>query len=203
MNVELIGHTDMPEGMITRAAIGTRGNEKYLDADEETKLLKKLARMGHWSVFEHATFTFKLDGISRVTQQQLTRHRMASYSVESQRHVKMDVEDVVLPKTIAGNRDAFEAWKVGVQAAFETYYALIATGIPLEDARYILPEATTSTIILTMNARELYHFFSLRMAPGAQWEIRKLANSMYTLLNVTFPAIFNEDILSFAKDRGC
>jgi len=139
--------------------------------------LDRAIQSGHESVLEHATFTFKIEGISRVTLAQLTRHRLASYTVESQRYINQSEAVYVVPPTIedAGLRKVFTD---AVDAVKAEYDELIRLGIPKEDARYILPQAVTTSLIMTMNGRELRHFFELRCCNKAQWEIREMADKM-------------------------
>lgn len=200
MKVSLINRTELPTEVIVEAMDITRGraNQDYTSVELARKVLA-LAKLGHWSVFEHASFTFLIEGVSRVTQQQLTRHRLASFSIESQRHVKADIDEAfVMPATVAELRMT-SVWNAAIAAAYEAYDKMIDAGVPMEDARYILPEATTGDIIVTMNARELYHFFKLRMAPAAQWEIRELAEQMFNVLHDECPLIFNVDVLRYAE----
>lgn len=202
MTISLVNCTSVPMQAIVDAIDVTRGktNCHYTSEDCAKKILN-VAKLGHWSVFEHASFTFYLEGISRVTQQQLTRHRMTSFSIESQRHVRLDGETkdaFVIPDTVV-KRQATDIWDEAIIVTRLAYDKLIEAGVPIEDARYILPEASTGNILMTMNARELYHFFKLRMAPSAQWEIRKLANLMFSLLKENFSEIFNDDVLRYAE----
>jgi thymidylate synthase (FAD) len=106
--------------------------------------------------------------------------------------------ELVVPPSI-DKYGAGTAWNDAVQAIYAAYEKMIAAGVPLEDARYILPEAITGSILMTMNARELYHFFKLRTAPDAQWEIRELAKQIFNILHDTWPNIFNLEILECAE----
>ena len=134
-------------------------------------MIKKVVKSGHLSVMEHVSFTFSISGVSRVLTHQLVRHRMASYSQQSQRYVKQKT-DVVIPYTIKGEyRDKYEKM---IDNIFSFYKEMVDNGIPKEDARYILPNATYTTIVMTMNFRELYHTASLRLCFRAQWEIRRM-----------------------------
>lgn len=204
MKVTIINNTVDAVDAISDAMDVTRGHindeNEYVDISTARAEFLKLAKLGHWSVFEHATFTFLIEGVSRVTQQQLTRHRMASFSIESQRHSKIEGSDiVVVPWTIGSNDEAVGLWNEIVPEIFKAYEKLIAIGVPMEDARYLLPEGSTGAIIMTMNVRELYHFFHLRLAAGAQWEIRKLAGEMFHQLEQSWGAIFNNEILAYAE----
>ena len=127
-------------------------------------------------MLEHASFTFAIEGISRVTTHQLVRHRIASFSQQSQRYVSHKEHFTsIMPDTIAGNPEARQIFASMSETVHKAYAQLIEMGIPAEDARYILPNATETKIIMTMNARELLHFFALRCCRRAQWEIREMS----------------------------
>ena len=134
--------------------------------------------MGHHSVIEHAVFTFSVEGVSRALTHQLVRHRVASFSQQSQRYVSMDSATYVTPHTIEGNADAEKLFDSVMDDIWDAYKKLEGMGIPAEDARYLLPNGCTTNITITMNARELLHFFSLRCCNRAQWEIREMADQM-------------------------
>ena len=153
--------------------------------------LKSAMASGHESVAEHACFTFYVSGISRVTLAQLTRHRLASYSVESQRYTEVTGEPV-LPETIRNNPELNEMVSSYMNTCAKLYHHLVKSGIPKEDARYILPEGTPTMAVITMNARELRHFFSLRCCNRAQWEIRELALRMRELCLKEAPILFSD-----------
>lgn len=138
-------------------------------------LLSKVISSGHHSVVEHVSFTFAVEGVSRACTHQLVRHRIASYSQQSQRHVPVGETEFVIPPKILANPDLKKAFKESLNQSFEAYRKLIYSGVPIEDARYLLPQASKSRLIFTMNARELWHFFELRCCEKAQWEIRTLA----------------------------
>lgn len=144
---------------------------------------------GHESVIEHAVFTFRIEGISRVTLAQLTRHRLASFSVSSQRYIRIIDADFVTPQTIIDH-----AWqdnyKDEIMRNLSLYTLMVNDGVPCEDARYVLPQAFTCNVMMTMNARELRHFFSLRCCSRAQWEIRHLARQMLALCQDVAPKLF-------------
>ena len=154
------------------------------------RALERALESGHESVIEHWSATFAVEGVSRALTHQLVRHRVASYSQQSQRYVNMDEFDYVMPKSIEDNAEAYAKFYQTMDMIDYTYILLKEMGIPEEDARYVLPNACTTNIIITMNARELRHFFSLRCCERAQWEIRQLANIMLTLCRELAPAIF-------------
>lgn len=196
MYISIINQTQRPTQAIRDAMDVTRGNiDETVDTTKDEKRFLRLAKLGHWSPFEHASFTFLIRGVSRVTQQQLTRHRMASFSIESQRYSTVELGETVVPPSIV-RHGMVDKWTEAIQYAFAVYQSLISEGVPIEDARYILPQSVTGDIIVTMNARELIHFFKLRTAPSAQWEIRELASQMFNMLHDTYPEIFNLEIIS-------
>lgn len=181
------------------------GYESYPSPVEEkmASLIRKVIKQGHTSILEHVSFTFAIEGISRVCSHQLVRHRIASYSQQSQRHVAIEwdgnidkaVEDdlVILPESIAKSEEA-KVWYLNhIFHSLQRYEFLVKRfGIPLEDARYILPNAMATNIVVTMNARELHHFFRLRCCFKAQWEIRELAGKMLEAVREVAPVIFEE-----------
>ena len=146
--------------------------------------------LGHTSVIEHASFTFAISDVSRSLTHQLVRHRIASYSQQSQRYVNLNEPTYVIPPLIAKNKKTKEAYEQTMQAIWEHYNKLLKLHIPAEDARYVLPNATCTNIMVTMNARSLLNFFELRCCLHAQWEIRMLANKMLREVKVVAPRIF-------------
>ncbi len=180
MQVSLIRYTPEPELTVASAArlcyseIGATQLLEKLTPTQVENLLRHVISSGHHSVLEHASFTFAIDGISRTTSHQLVRHRMASFSQQSQRYVSYKSPDYVIPPSIAEDPEKKRRFEEAVNAIFEQYRALIEAGIPAEDARYLLPNATTTRLVMTMNARELMHVCSIRLCMRAQWEIREL-----------------------------
>ena len=152
---------------------------KRMDEDNARKKIRQVTGYGHASVIEHACFTFSLEDVSRAMTHQLVRHRIASYTQQSQRYVTYDtVEKYVVPKTIKQNAKASNLFDETLQTISRAYNQLLRLGIPKEDARFVLPNAAKTNIIVTMNARELRHFFNLRCCVRAQWEIREVAIEM-------------------------
>ena len=147
--------------------------EADLRPDKCGPLVRRVIGYGHHSILEHAVFTFAIEGISRACSHQLTRYRIASFSQQSQRYVTAENAKFVLPPSIAKR-----GIKVDSEIIIEAYKALIGLGIPPEDARFVLPNAVTTKLVMTMNARELRHFFSQRLCKKAQWEIRGLAHEI-------------------------
>lgn len=200
MNVFLLAHTPEPDALVAAAAkicyrditAGEllKGEEKNLSRE----LIADLFKSGHLSTFEHVSFTFAIDGLSRVASHQLVRHRLASFSQQSQRYVKMkyDPEAVIIPDAIKNNPEAVKIFTEAVKKSQEAYKNLIELGIAKEDARFILPHGHSTRLVLTMNARELHHFFSLRLCRRAQWEIHELARQMLALCREKAPVLFEK-----------
>lgn len=195
MNVQLLAHTPNPEQLVAAAAklcysSASIADLAAIEADKAAEFIGKLPE-AHQSPFEHVSFTFGIEGVSRAMLAQITRHRIASFSVQSQRYVDMsDGVGYVIPESIEQNpkaRDVFDAFMRGIDTLY-TY--LRSCGIPAEDARFILPNACETRMIVTMNARELLHFFSLRCCKRAQWEIRAVADEMLRLCKEVAPEIF-------------
>ena len=198
MKVELINYTEDPERIIAQSArlcYSASGIEELKEklTDESTlKLIKKIIKLGHYSVLEHATFTFAIEGISRVTSHQLVRHRIASFSQQSQRYVKIKDKGFpyIIPKSIAKNEKLTTIFTGTIKKLNRIYNLFLEHNIAAEDARYILPQAVETKIIITANARELLHIFKLRCCNRAQWEIRELAKRMLKEVKIVAPNIF-------------
>lgn len=194
MQVELIALTQYlrgkrtPEELLEHAGRVCYRSESRGDP---AKFLRARLREGHESLIEHASATFEISGISRACSHQLVRHRIASYSQESQRYVDMSDPALVIPDTIADDPHARAVWDGFVDHVKSTYQELRELGVLKEDARFVLPNAAATRIIVTMNFRELLHFFRLRITPEAQWEIRQMAIEMLELLAPHAPAIFD------------
>lgn len=194
MKVVLLSYTDNAVEICASA-----GKSCYSDlpADEligtgnPEKTLSSIIDMGHLSVIEHAVYTFSVSGVSRALSHQLVRHRIASFSQQSQRYVSMTDAEYVIPSTIKGNPRALKTYKDTMDRIWDAY-ADISLIAPEEDARYILSNACTTNITITMNARTLLHFFSLRCCNRAQWEIRELAEEMLRLCKEVSPIIFKK-----------
>lgn len=139
------------------------------------------------TVLEHVSFTFLIEGISRVTSHQLVRHRLASYTQESQRYSEVGNSYVVPESIRAGGFE--EKFTRILEEAFDLYKEMVSVGIPLEDARYVLPQAVTTRILMTVNLRELLHIACLRLSDKAQWEIRELAKRMIEEASKVLPEI--------------
>lgn len=197
MDVRLLYHTPDPERSIAAAArlcyapVGAAQLLETMSEDAVRRVLKTIITSGHTSALEHASYTFAVDGVSRAMTHQLVRHRLASYNQQSQRYVTYAEEPCfIVPPSVEANAAVADLFAAATSGAFEAYRALIQAGVPAEDARYVLPNATETKIVITMNVRELLHFFELRCCKRAQWEIRELALRMLELAEPTAPYIF-------------
>ncbi len=197
LNVELLQHNAEAEKIAALAArlcysdSDIKGLSEKVSASEQNDFIEKLAGMGHYSVFEHVSFTFGAEGVSRALTHQLVRHRIASFSQKSQRYVKEgSAFPYIMPPSVAGSSEAAAVFSDAMDYLAGVYSRLSRLGLPAEDARYVLPNACETKIIITMNARELLHFFSLRSCMRAQWEIRALSDRMLSLAFKAAPAIF-------------
>lgn len=195
MRAVLLRHTPDPERAVAAAArvcyspLSVTELERELSEDDISRLLRFLLRAGHTSTFEHASFTFGLEG-SRACLNQLVRHRIASYSQQSQRYVEASEVEFIAPPTVQANQEAAAAYQEALAGARQAYTRLIALGVPKEDARYVLPVGANSRLVATYNARSLHNLFSLRCCERAQWEIRDLCREMLRLVREVAPRLF-------------
>lgn len=197
MDVKLIGMMPQPELIPAMAAKLTHSKTVPSQLGESSKkelqsILKHVMNLGHTSVIEHSCFTFVISEVSRSLTHQLVRHRIASYAQQSQRYVNLIEPLFVTPPKIKNHPEMKKAYEKTMQLIWEEYNRLLELGIPAEDARYILPNATSTNIMVTMNARSLLNFFELRCCLHAQWEIRTLANKMLQLVKKEAPIIFSK-----------
>ncbi len=195
MKVTLVDHTKNPDRICAAAAQscysveGTTELFETTSEDRAKRMIEKVVGMGHLSVVEHAHFTFSVEGVSRSLTHQLVRHRIASYSQQSQRYVSMDKAEYVIPPTISADTEAKVLYNKAMDDAWMAYRKL-AKKMPKEDARYVLPSACHTNITVTMNARELWHLFRLRCCRRAQWEIRLMAWKMLAEARKAAPILF-------------
>ncbi|MGQ9585524.1 MAG: FAD-dependent thymidylate synthase [Anaerolineae bacterium] len=194
MDVRLIGITRFlespdghPQGLLEHAG---RVCYRSTKRGEPGRFLQNRIREGHESIIEHASLTFEVSGISRACSHQLVRHRLASYSQESQRYVDMSNAQWVRPPTIAANPEALALWEQALAGLRDAYRSLRELGIPKEDARYLLPNAAQTRLVVTMNLREIRHVCRLRITREAQWEIREVAIRMLRLAHEVAPDVF-------------
>jgi len=194
MIVKLLAYTQNADEICAAAGkscYSKKSSSDLMHRGDAQKTLSKIVGMGHHSVIEHAVFTFSIEGVSRALTHQLVRHRIASYSQQSQRYVSLKDPTYVTPHTVESNKDALETYDRIMDSIWKAYSKLEGI-IPPEDARYVLPNACTTNITVTMNARELLHFFSLRCCERAQWEIREMGERMMELCKDVSPAIFGD-----------
>lgn len=195
MRVTLVNYTPNPELTIAAAARSSASSHTFeelwgkFDPLQVVNLLQQLLESGHLSPFEHASFTFNIQGVSRVTSHQLVRHRIASYTQQSQRYVKLRGRQYITPPTISKHTALADKYQRAVEAAYELYSQMLEAGIPAEDARYILPQAVETQLVMTMNARELIHACSLRLCLRAQWEILELFEKIKAEVEKVAPTI--------------
>ena len=220
MKVKLIQYTPQPERVVAMAAklcysrAGVDDIDKNLDEAEVERFVQMLVDIGHESPIEHVSFTFAVEGISRACTHQLVRHRLASYSQQSQRYVKLEQFEYIVPEEIEKNQAAKEIFIQAMESDQKVYNELVeilqtshydqmlSTGMSekkakrdsekkaIEDARYVFPNACETKIIFTMNARTLIHFFKKRCCERAQREIRAMADEMLKEVKAVAPAMF-------------
>ncbi|MCQ2443062.1 MAG: FAD-dependent thymidylate synthase [Oscillospiraceae bacterium] len=221
LNVKLIAHTPNPESVVAAAArlcysaVGVDALLEQQTPEKNTKFVKMLSSMGHESPIEHVSFTFAIEGVSRALLAQITRHRIASFSVQSQRYVRLDDFQFVIPPEIAADEASKALFLEAMKKQGEEYLSLAASlqashkarfmaegmdekaadrkaeKMANEDARFVLPNACETKMVMTMNARSLRNFFKLRCCNRAQWEIRALAEEMFRLVYPVAPSIFD------------
>lgn len=224
MKVKLLAYTPNPDKVVASAArlcyspVGVDEISKNLTDEEVAKFVDKLVSMGHESPIEHVTFTFGIEGISRSCSHQIVRHRIASFSQQSQRYVKLDHFEYIIPpeieripkakevflKSMEKDQEAYdelvrllkeEKWKLYEgQKMTQKEYIKIQNKIEkesIEDARYVFPNACETKMVVTMNARSLYNLFNKRCCNRAQWEIRNVANEMLKIVKKVAPILFS------------
>lgn len=222
MKVKIIAHTEFPEETIAKSAklcysrVGVDEISEKLDEDSTNKFLNMLMGFSHMSPLEHASFTFAVEGVSRTLTHQLVRHRIASYSQQSQRYVRLNHFEYIVPPQIEKNSKAKEIFIRTMEEDQKAYDDLVEILIEenskeyiemgldkdkarkkvekqsIEDARYVFPNACETKIVFTMNVRTLLHFLSLRCCNRAQWEIRQMATEMLRQLKEISPILFKD-----------
>lgn len=220
MKVTLIAHTPHPEQVVAAAAKLCYSDAELqtlldgLDQQKSRDFVRKLASLGHESPTEHVSFTFGIEGVSRALLAQITRHRIASFSVQSQRYVRLNEFEFVTPEMVEQDQQSQEAFSEAMEQAGEQYRRIAAVlkdghirrlmkegldekiatrqaeKMAIEDARFVLPNACTTKMMVTMNARSLNNFFRHRCCQRAQWEIRNLADEMLRLVYPIAPSLF-------------
>jgi thymidylate synthase (FAD) len=196
--VELIAVTPEAEKVIERA-----GRTCYLSFDRQTeesapRFIRARIKTGHDSILEHASATFRITDVSRALTHQLVRHRLASYSQQSQRYVNEDDFAYIMPDSVAGNAEAAALYRDFMEQTRSTYAKLRTMNILKEDARFVLPNAVSTEIMFTANFREFRHFFNIRLEKHAQWEIRHAAYDMLMILKDLAPSVFSDFVADAA-----
>ncbi|MDA3900474.1 MAG: FAD-dependent thymidylate synthase [Spirochaetes bacterium] len=192
IDVSLLAVTPDSEKLIEEA-----GRTCYLSFDKSgtnENFITNAIKRGHLSIIEHASASFRIKGASRAFTHQLVRHRVASFSQQSQRYVDENNFNYAVPESIQNNPEALELYTSFMQQAQSTYSQLRNMKILKEDARFILPNALESEIVFTANFRELRHFFDIRLEKKAQWEIRIVAFKMLQILQHEAPQVFGDYI---------
>ena len=203
LKVVLLRHTPEPEEAVALAAklcyssVNISDLQEKIEAKDQKKFVEKLVKIGHMSPIEHVSFTFGIEGISRACSHQLVRHRVASYSQQSQRYVKAGGNEgfgfIIPPSVIEAGKTE---WFIEKMEHMQMWYDELVEALgdkgekSNEDARFLLPNAAETKIMVTMNARELLHFFRQRCCNRAQWEIRRMAEEMLRLAQDVAPTIF-------------
>jgi thymidylate synthase (FAD) len=200
MRVELLAMTPDAERVIERAGRTCYMSIDRLEDDSAPGFLRMIVSRGHTSVLEHASATFRVSGISRAATHQLVRHRLCSFSQKSQRYVRETDPAFVVPPSIHASSGAAAEFDKVMTASKEAYATLIALGIPKEDARFVMPNAVSSEIVMSANFRELRHVISIRGSRHAQWEVRRLAVELLRIMKEQAPNAFFD--LEITED-GC
>ena len=191
-DVTLLAVTPNSEKLIEEA-----GRTCYLSLDRisdgtEKNFIRNCIKNGHHSILEHATASFRITGASRAFTHQLVRHRVASFSQQSQRYVNEEEFNYIVPPDITGKAEALELFRDYIETSRKTYLRLRELGIKKEDARFVLPNALESQIVFSANFRELRFIFSLRLHKSAQWEIRRVCLEMLKIMQVQAPSVFSD-----------
>ena len=192
MRVELLFITSDAEKLIENA-----GRTSYLSFNKqgrntEKTFIRMLIKNGHFSVLEHAYATFRISGVSRTFTHQFVRHRLCSYTQQSQRYVDEKNFNYIEPESIKINTKAHSIFNKFIEESKNVYLKLQKLGIKNEDARFVLPNAVESQIVVTSNLREWRHIIELRGSPNAQWEIRKVAIEILKILKESLPTVFED-----------
>ncbi|HDP81348.1 MAG TPA: FAD-dependent thymidylate synthase [Spirochaetes bacterium] len=192
--VILLAITPHAEKLIEEAGRTCYLSLDKIEGDSEKNFIRRCIRNGHHSILEHAVASFRIKGASRAFTHQLVRHRLASFSQQSQRYVNEEEFDYIIPPAIAGNEEAAALFREFMKSARAAYGNLRKAGIKKEDARFVLPNALESEIVFSANFRELRHIFSIRLEKAAQWEIRRVFFLMLGIMRKEAPSVFGDFI---------
>ncbi|MDD4937974.1 MAG: FAD-dependent thymidylate synthase [Candidatus Shapirobacteria bacterium] len=211
LKVELLSYTVDPEGIVVAAirqcysSVGAKELKEKTSQEIKERLIKQVIESGHTSTLEHASFTFAIDGVSRVTEIHLIRHRIASFSIQSGRYVKRGDAAYRVPPKLKNLKDKklYQKYLKHLDSSQKLYNELIEAGISAEDARFCQPQSVQVKIVMSMNARELLHFFSLRTCTRAQWEIQEIGHQMLKLVRGVAPIIFENSGPPCISEKLC
>ncbi len=217
LKVRLISHTKDPEQIVAAAirqcysSIGANDLTKEIGKKDRARLIKQILASGHTSTLEHASFTFAIEGLSRITEIHLIRHRIASFSIQSGRYVRRSKVGYLIPKSIKelqkssknGDKRLYQKYLNHLAKSQTLYDELLRAGLKEEDARFCQPQSLQVKAVVTMNARSLLNFFRLRCCQRAQWEVRDLAWEMLRLVKRVAPNIFSSAGPSCLTEKIC
>ena len=195
MKIELIYITPNPEKVIEKAGRTSYQSFNRMGEGSEKKFIRMIINLGHLSVIEHAVASFRIKDVSRSLTHQLVRHRLASFTQKSQRYVDEKHFTFVEPPKIEENPEAHKIYLDFMESVRETYRKLRDLKIPKEDARFVLPNATTTEIVITANLREWRHIVELRGSKHAQWEIRRMTIEILKILKREAPTVFEDFVI--------
>lgn len=201
MKVELLRLTERPLNLISAAYRICYASAPKDDPAEENKFIKACIRNGHTSPLEHAAATFLISSISRPCSQQIERHRIASYTQESQRYVNAENAKFIMPNSVLSS-EGFEMYVDFMEQSKRIYTCLVNNGVKKEDARFVLPQAVTTKMMMTINFRALRNFLNLRLDVHAQWEVRKVAAMMVAELSEVSPELVDTIFGDILKDKN-
>ncbi len=193
--VTLLAITPNAEKLIEEAGRTCYLSLERITDESEKNFIRKCIKNGHHSILEHATASFRIEGASRAFTHQLVRHRVASFSQQSQRYVNESEFNYIIPPDVMKNESAAEVYRNFIEDSRKAYNKLREAGIKKEDARFLLPNALESQIVFSANFRELRHVFSLRLEKFAQWEIRRVSIEMLKLLQSEAPSVFGDYVI--------
>jgi len=200
MRVELLAITPNAEKLIESAARTAYLSFEMQGEGTEKQLIRRLVRAGHHSVLEHACATVRISGVSRACTHQLVRHRLCSYTQQSQRYVDESRFRYVVPGSIESIPESKAIFSTVARAAQGAYAEMLSLGIPREDARYLLPNATETEIVVTANLRQWRHMIELRGSAAAQWEIRSVVIEILRILKEHAPTVFEDFAINSEGD---
>lgn len=190
MNVELLSITENIEKVIEKAGRNCYQSEEKITNESCGPFIRGIVKSGHHSVLEHGYATFKIENVSRALMAQLTRHRLSSFSIKSQRYVDESDFDFIIPDSIGDHEDALFDYLSCMKIIEETYQKLREYGIKKEDARMVLPNSATTDIVMSANMRQWRNILKLRLEKSAQWEIRDMAEDILAILSEHAPNVF-------------